>query len=1220
MPMDSALSGLTIIEAGGGVATRYCGHLFAAHGATVLQAGSRETTGVGYGGAGSEAYARWLDAGKLTVEGELSAALGKTGNGADLVIAGQDDIAVGTVDATLKQLGLGDVLRLGVTWFARQGPYRHWAGSDAVIQAMSAVAYATGAKDGAPMLPRGHAPQVIGGATAFIAALGAILGKQNGWRGSRIDVNILEANLCLSESGAAGAALTGDRTVRRGINRFTPTFPGGIYQASDGWIGVTALTVPQWRSLCGLIGRPELAKNPHHFVALQRMGDADELDKVLIPAFKTKPKVYWLEEGQRQRIPMAPVPDLNELPQTPHWHERGSFAVVAGVKGAVAPSMPFHATVLPPVDAQRRTAKTAPELPLAGVRVLDLTMGWAGPLAARHFADLGADVVKVESCAHFDWWRGFDGSMEGDPPPYETRPSFLMVNRNKRGITLDLKFEAGKALTRRLAAGADLVIENYAPGVLDKLGVGAKALTAEKADLIYVQMGAFGAKGPWHSFRAYGSTVEQASGLPFVNGEANDPPTMQHVAYGDPIAGIYGAIAGLIALAERNKRNTGAVIDLGQVECLFQLCADAIVAQSVQAGPLGRDGSRHPLSALRTVVATSSPLNWIALSVETATQWNALAALIGRPDLGVGEAASIAAMKARETEMERAVAAAFAKETAAKAVARLQAARVPAGQVYAGVDLLDDPQLIHDGFWRRAERRFIGNHVVPHAPYLLDGQRPPLNNPSPTLGEHNASVLGGDLGLSEDELHRLADDRIIGTRAILEILRRVETYEEALDRQPRRDRHSHRARGGRPGAAHRRRPLRGRRARACTCARPTRCSRCRGRARPPISTCRGESSPRPRRPAATPSIRATASSPSAPISPRPVRDAGLTFVGPAGRSISSCSATRRARGRRPRAADVPVIRGIDHAVHARGGAAFFASLGGDGAMIIKALAGGGGRGTRVVTSGRRDRDDLRALPLGGQGGVRPRRRLCRGVRHRARAMSRCRSSAISDRRHRPSRRARMQRAAPLPEAASRSRPRRRSTTGSRREIIAAAVRLAKSVGYSNLGTFEFLVDVSGRKGAQPFVFIEANARLQVEHTVTEAVTGVDLVQSQIRLAQGRTLKELGLDREGVATPRGYAIQARVNMETIRPDGAVRPGGGTLTVYEAPNGPGVRTDGFGYAGYQTSSAFDSLLAKVIAHSPSPDFADAVSRLTRALSEFRLEGVATNIAFLRNILGA
>ena len=184
--------------------------------------------------------------------------------------------------------------------------------------------------------------------------------------------------------------------------------------------------------------------------------------------------------------------------------------------------------------------------------------------------------------------------------------------------------------------------------------------------------------------------------------------------------------------------------------------------------------------------------------------------------------------------------------------------------------------------------------------------------------------------------------------------------------------------------------------------------------------------------------------------------------------------------------------------------------------------------------------------------------------------------------------------------------------GLREQIIDAAVRFAKSVGYRNLGTFEFLVDVSG---ANRFVFIEANARLQVEHTVTEAVTGVDLVQTQIRLAQGATLGELGVD---AVQPRGYAIQARVNMETIGASGETKPSGGTLTVYEAPSGPGVRTDGFGYAGYRTSSAFDSLLAKVIVHSPSPEFTNAVGRIRRALNEFRIDGIGTNIPFLQSIL--
>ncbi len=763
--MTRPLTGLTVLEYPSAVATRYCGHVFAAHGATVVQIGRVNETGVGYGGAASAAYARWLDADKRRVD-DFATAIRACDGGIDLVIAGQDAATIAAADEAMRAGGLVNTIRVGVTWFAPDGPYAAWTGSDAVIQAMSGVSYATGPKDGAPILPRGHAPQVVAGATAFVAGLAALLGRDTGWRGRRIDLNILEANLCFSESGAAHAALTGSDTVRRGVNRFTPTFPGGIYRAGDGWIGVTALTPAQWISLCELIGHPELAQDPRHHVALQRLDDADQLDPILIPALERRPAAYWLEEGQRRRIPIAPVPSLADLPSTPHWQERGSFGAIPGVMGAVGPTMPFRTETLPPADTSPTQSSDAPGWPLCGLRVLDLSMGWAGPLAARHLADLGADVVKVESCTHFDWWRGYDGPIDGDPPPYETRPNFLLVNRNKRGVTLDLKTETGKALVRELAQRSDIMIENYAPGVLDKLGIGTRSLTAIAPALVCLSMGAFGAKGPWRGFRAYGSTVEQASGLPFVNGEGRDPPTMQHVAYGDPVAGLYGAVAGLIALYHRRRSRCGAIIDLGQVECLFQLCADAIVAQSTQQTLLARDGSRHPLSALRMVADTRNDREWIAVSVETVAQWNTLAALVGRHDLAVTSATSTAALKDHELDMERALGQWSKQRVASETVSRLQEVGVPAGPVHSPRDLLDDAQLRAAGFWRRAERRFIGDHVVSHAPYHVEGARPPLRGVAPTLGEHNRQVLVGDLGLSHDDVDRLRVQGVIGTRAV----------------------------------------------------------------------------------------------------------------------------------------------------------------------------------------------------------------------------------------------------------------------------------------------------------------------------------------------------------------------------------------------------------------------------------------------------------------------
>ncbi len=344
-------------------------------------------------------------------------------------------------------------------------------------------------------------------------------------------------------------------------------------------------------------------------------------------------------------------------------------------------------------------------------------------------------------------------------------------------------------------------------------------------------------------------------------------------------------------------------------------------------------------------------------------------------------------------------------------------------------------------------------------------------------------------------------------------------------------------------------------------------------------------------------------------------EAGLTFIGPRVDTLDLFGDKAEAR-RAAAAADVPIIRGLDHAVTAEEAAAFFDELRDARPMMIKAIAGGGGRGTRLVESAdevvstyERCRAEAQAAFGNGELYV---EEFIPQARHVEVQILGDVHGAVA---HLGERDCSVQRyfqkiveVAPAPGLAD----------DLRGQILAAAVRFASEVGYSNAGTFEFLVDVSGHDDEQSFTFIETNARLQVEHTVTEAVTGVDIVQAQLRLAAGATLSELGLDDPEVGTPQGYAIQARVNMESVRADGSIHPASGTLTAYEAPSGPGVRTDGFGYGGYETSLRFDSLLAKVIGHSPSDDFAEAIARTSRALSEFRIEGVETNIAFLQSIL--
>jgi acetyl/propionyl-CoA carboxylase alpha subunit len=344
-------------------------------------------------------------------------------------------------------------------------------------------------------------------------------------------------------------------------------------------------------------------------------------------------------------------------------------------------------------------------------------------------------------------------------------------------------------------------------------------------------------------------------------------------------------------------------------------------------------------------------------------------------------------------------------------------------------------------------------------------------------------------------------------------------------------------------------------------------------------------------------------------------EAGLTFVGPPPEVLQLLGDKLQARGLAERSG-VPVVPGTA-ATSADDAGAFLASLGEGAALVIKAVAGGGGRGMRVVSrlddvadAWARSASEAHAAFGNGELYV---ERLVRAARHlevqivgdaAGRLIHLGERECSLQRRHQ-----KLIEVAPSPTL----------PPAIREQLAAAALRLAGAVGYQSLGTFEFLVDAAPSADHEaPFAFLEANPRLQVEHTVTEQVTGIDLVQVQLQLAAGRTLAELGLEQAAVPRPRGFALQARVNLETMAPDGSARPSSGTLSAFEPPSGPGVRVDTFGYAGYTPNPRFDSLLAKVVIHSSSPCYADVVAKASRALAEFRIDGVATNLAFLRSLL--
>ena len=339
--------------------------------------------------------------------------------------------------------------------------------------------------------------------------------------------------------------------------------------------------------------------------------------------------------------------------------------------------------------------------------------------------------------------------------------------------------------------------------------------------------------------------------------------------------------------------------------------------------------------------------------------------------------------------------------------------------------------------------------------------------------------------------------------------------------------------------------------------------------------------------------------------------AGLTFVGPSPETLALFGDKSRARAL-ARRLDVPIAAGTDGPTTLDEARAFLARLGDGAAVMVKAIAGGGGRGMRAVSdpallADAFERCASEATAAFGDGSLYV-EKLLRDARHievqivgdGAFVVDLGERECTIQRRNQ-----KLIEVAPSPGLSQ----------ALRAQIIEAATRMAEAVTYRSLGTFEFLVDAGTGAGGSWF-FIEANPRVQVEHTVTEEVTGVDLVQTQLLIAGGASLAEIGF--AGPTVTRGSAMQLRVNMETMRPDGSTRPTGGTITSFDLPGGPGVRVDTFGCTGYRTSPSYDSLLAKVIVRSPNGSFADLCDRADRALDEVRIGGVATNTSFLRSLV--
>ncbi len=410
---------------------------------------------------------------------------------------------------------------------------------------------------------------------------------------------------------------------------------------------------------------------------------------------------------------------------------------------------------------------------LEGVRVLDLSRVWAGPLAARILGDLGADVIRVEAT----WSRGqqaviadyaartgrYPNGQAGERP-WNREGMFNKFNRNKRAITLQLDTPAGKAIFERLVRKADVVLENYSPRVMPQLGLGYERLSQLNPGIIYIGMPGFGWTGPARDWVALGTMIEPAAGLSSLMGYADGGPYKSGVAWADPVAALHAAAAITIALWDRaaDPEQRGQAIELAQIEGMIDFIGEEVLAAQVRGADAPRRGNRHPFYSPQGCYPCGGEDRWIAISVTSDAEWQTLCDSAGFEQ-------RLASLRlderlAARDDIDAAISDWTAHQDHVELMRRLQAAGIAAVAVFDAKELVENEHLAARGFYVPIAHPDAGTFVFPGLPAHLSVTPASYRRPAPGLGEHNREILSGMLGLSDDELSELQAAGVIADR------------------------------------------------------------------------------------------------------------------------------------------------------------------------------------------------------------------------------------------------------------------------------------------------------------------------------------------------------------------------------------------------------------------------------------------------------------------------
>jgi crotonobetainyl-CoA:carnitine CoA-transferase CaiB-like acyl-CoA transferase len=752
MPLSGSptpLDDLRVVEISDRIAGAYCGKLLVDAGADVVKV---EPTGGDplrrFTATGSVPPSdtdaplfSYLNAGKRSVTAASDALFA----GADVVIMTPGVDTQGLLNRS-PQCVVVTVSDFGLT-----GPWSQRPATEFTLQAWSGLTGFRGDPAGPPISIGGELGEYMGGACAAYGVLALRRRVRRGGPGGHLDMSMLEAITLMQSSEWLHSQLLKVPPVRRSVE--VPS----IEEAADGYVGISMVTGQQWLDFAAMVDCPELTEIPDLRFQIGRWDYRDWIRERIGPWMRERTVDEIVELGQLFRLPIAPLGNGSTIPQMDHLRERGVY--VDNPAGFRQPRAPWLMSAAAPAPVRRAPAlgeadseslwqpresaeiRAEAELPLAGLRIVDLTAFWAGPAATHSLAALGADVIKIESIQRPDGIR-YSGGMRTDVDDWwEYGWVFHAMNTNKRSVTLDLESEHGLRLFKQLVCQADAVIENFSPRVMDQFGLGADALLALKPDLVVVRMPAFGLTGPWRDRVGFAPTMEQIAGLAWVTGLPDGPPVPPRGAC-DPLAGAHAAFALLAALEFADRTGRGQLVEVPMIETVLNVTATQTIEFEVFGRILERRGNRGHPAAKQDLYQCAGDDNWIAVSAHTDAQRNALSELTSGTELGDW-------LSAQDLEA---------------VVDVLADAGVPAAAVISPSLVIENPQLRHRGFFERLDHPRTGEGLYPTSPFAPLNGNSWLHHPPPTLGEHNTDVLTQLCGLTEADLERLTAQGVIGNR------------------------------------------------------------------------------------------------------------------------------------------------------------------------------------------------------------------------------------------------------------------------------------------------------------------------------------------------------------------------------------------------------------------------------------------------------------------------